>query len=62
MKYQNDEAKELQELGEIPDNVKINEGGIDLGSDEDDSDDGLGGNDSSDEEETKKDDIDIDDI
>jgi hypothetical protein len=27
LKYYEDEAKELQELGEIPEHIKINEGG-----------------------------------
>ena len=34
MKYYDDEAKELKDLGEIPEHIKINEG--DFGFDEDD--------------------------
>lgn len=59
MKYFDEEAKELQELGEIPDHVKIAEGGIGLSDEEGgfgmDSDDDYG-----DEEEKK--DVNIDDI
>ena len=60
MKYFDEEAKELQELGEIPEHVKIAEGAIDPdgdmgfemgGSDEDEDD----------EEETKKE-VDVDNI
>lgn len=50
LKYYDEEAKELKELGEIPEHVKINEGGFDL--DEPGYDDG--------EEEKEEDDLDID--
>ena len=30
MKYYDEEAKELKELGEIPEHIKINEGDFDL--------------------------------
>ena len=53
-KYYDDEAKELQELGEIPEHVKINEGDYDF----DDEGFEMGGN----EEEKEEDDIDIDNI
>jgi hypothetical protein len=48
LKYYDEEARELQELKEIPENVKINEGGFDL------EEGGL------DEEEKEEDDLDID--
>ena len=57
MKYFDEEAKELQELEEIPDHIKIAEGGIGLSDDEDgfgDDDDDEDG----DEEEKKEVDID----
>lgn len=46
MKYYEDEAKELQELGEIPEHIKINEGDfdeddIDLGVHDDGKDEDL---------------------
>ena len=56
MKYFDEEAKELQELGEIPEHVKIAEGGIGL-----DDDEGFGDSDEDDDEEEKKD-VDIDNI
>ena len=56
MKYFDEEAKELQELGEIPEYVKIAEGGIGL-----DDEEGFGDSDEDDDEEEKKD-VDIDNI
>ena len=56
MKYFDEEAKELQELGEIPDYVKIAEGGIFSDDEEGDDDDDDGNN----EEEKKE--VDIDNI
>lgn len=50
-KYYDEEAKELKELGEIPEHVKINEGDFDFEED---------GN--YDEEEKEEDDIDIDNV
>ena len=35
MKYYDEEAKELQDLGELPDHIKIAEGGYGLSDDED---------------------------
>lgn len=52
LKYYDEEAKELKELGEIPEHIKINEGDFDF------DDDGFGG----DEEEKEEDDLDIDTI
>ena len=50
LKFYDDEAKELKELGEIPEHVKINEGDYDF------EDDGFGGG----EEDKEEDDLDID--
>ena len=60
-KYYPEEAFELQELGEIPDNIHINEG---LPEDDNEGMDGndleLGGG--SDDEDNKNDDLDIDNL
>ena len=53
LKYYDEEAKELKELGELPEHVKINEGDYD-----DDGEDGFGGA----EEGKEEDDLDIDNI
>lgn len=53
LKYYDEEAKELKELGEIPEHVKINEG---TDFDED------GFNYVDDDEEEKEDDLDIDTV
>ncbi len=53
LKYYDEEAKELKELGEIPEHVKINEGEFDFDGDEDD----MGG-----EEQKEEDELDIDNI
>ena len=60
MKYFDEEAKELQELGEIPDHVKIAEGGIGLDDDEDGF--GIGDSDDEDGDEEEKKEIDVDKI
>ena len=64
-KYYPEEAFELQELGEIPDNLAINQGAPD-GEEEMGSDDGFGMDDGLDDdgdlEEQKMDDKDIDDL
>ena len=54
MKYYDDEAKELKELGEIPEHIKINEGDFDF---EGDGFDYVGA-----EEEKEEEDIDIETI
>ena len=60
-KYYAEEAFELQELGELPENVTINEGMPDEeGMEENDLI--VGGEDSDEEEDGKNDDLDIDDI
>ena len=63
MKYYDEEAKELQELGELPDHIKIAEGGFGLDDDEDGFGMAMGSDDEDDDddEEVKKD-INIDDI
>ena len=60
MKYFDEEAKELQELGEIPEHVKIAEGAIDPAGDMG-FDMGGSDEDEDDEEETKKE-VDVDNI
>lgn len=54
LKYYDEEAKELKELGELPEHVKINEGEYDF----EDGEDGFGGA----EEGKEEDDLDIDNI
>ena len=52
-KYYDEEAKELKELGEIPEHVKINEGNFDF------EDEGFGDDD---DDEEEKDELNIDNI
>jgi hypothetical protein len=52
MKYYDEEAKELKELGEIPEHIKINEGDFDF------EEDGF----QLEEEEKEEDDLDIDNV
>lgn len=54
LKYYDEEAKELKELGEIPEHVKINEGNLDFDED--------GYNYGDDDEEEKEEDINIDTV
>ena len=65
-KYYTEECFELQELGEIPDSIAINQGAPDGEEIELGSDDGFGADDGLDAdgdlEETKMDDQDIDDL
>ena len=51
----------MQELGELPDNIRINEGGVTYSDDEEEGFDNLGGDDD-DEEEEKKAAVNINDI
>ena len=61
-KYYPEEAFELQDLGEIPENITINEGLPDEeGIDENDLQIG-GGSDDEEDEDTKNDDLDIDNL
>ncbi len=55
LKYFDEEARELKELGEIPEHVKINEGEFDF--DGESGDEGMAG-----EEGKEEDDLDIDNI
>ena len=60
-KYYPEEAFELQDLGELPENIAINEGM----PDEDAGEDGdlmIGGNDDDEDGEGANDDLDIDDL
>ena len=53
----------MQELGELPDNIRINEGGVTYSDDEEDGFDNLGGgDDDDDDEEEKKAAVNINDI
>ena len=52
----------MQELGELPDNIRINEGGVTYSDDEEDGFGDLGGDDDDDEEEEKKAAVNINDI
>ena len=61
MKYFDEEARELQELGEIPDHVKIAEGGVGLDDDGFEINGHSDDDDDDDEEEQKKE-INIDNI
>jgi len=61
LKYYEQEAFELQELGELPDTVRIAEGGFNY-SDEDEEGFDLGGGDEEDEEEEKKQAVNVNDI
>ena len=59
MKYFDEEARELQELGEIPEHIKIAEGGIGFG---DEAEGDWNAEDDDEDEEEEKKDIDIDNI
>ena len=59
-KYYPEEAQELQDMAEIPENIQINEGAPDEQDDEEGLDMLVAGDD--DDEEGKNDDIDIDDL
>ena len=56
-KYYPEEAFELQDMGELPETMAINEGLVDQ-----DEEDQMAMGDYDDEEENKNDDLDIDDI
>ena len=59
-KYYPEEAYELQDAGEIPENIAINEGVVDEAEGMEGDDMLVGGDDG--DEDGKKDDIDIDDL
>ena len=64
LKYYEEEARELQELGELPESIRIAEGGFQYSDEEEDGFDMMGGaaGDDDDEEEEKKAPVDINDI
>lgn len=63
LKYYEEEARELQELGELPESIKIAEGGFAYSDDEEDGFDmAAGADEEEDEEETKKAAVNINDI
>jgi len=63
LKYYEIEAQELQELGEIPDTIRIAEGGFDYSDDEEGGfDAAAGGEESEDDEDEKKTPLDINKI
>ena len=62
LKYFDEEARELQEMGEIPDHIKIAEGGFDYDDDEEGGFDAAAEAGLDDDEEEKKIDVDIDKI
>jgi translation initiation factor 1A len=65
-KYNPDEARNLKAAGELPNNIKINEGEVVVGGDDEDTvrfvEDNGGAGEESVEEEEDDDDLDIDDI
>jgi len=62
LKYYDEESRELQELGELPESIRIAEGGFTYSDDEDEGFDGIGGGDDDDDEEEKKAAVNINDI
>jgi len=54
LKYYEQEAFELQELGELPDTIRIAEGGFAYSDEEEDGFDAAAGDEMDDEEEEKK--------
>ena len=53
LKYYDEEARELQELGELPEHIQIAEAGLNF-DDEDEEGDGFGGADADEEDEEEK--------
>ena len=62
LKYYDEEARELQELGELPESIRIAEGGFAYSDDEEDGFDAAAGGGSDEEEEEKKAPLDINNI
>ena len=63
LKYYEEEARELQDLGELPESIRIAEGGFAYSDDDEDGfDAAAGGDDDDDDEEEKKAAININDI
>ena len=51
LKYYDEEARELQELGELPDSIRIAEGGFTYSDEEEDGFDGAAGGEDEEEED-----------
>ena len=63
LKYYEEEARELQELGELPESIKIAEGGFSYSDEEgEDAFAAAAGNEEDDDEEEKKEELDVDGI
>ena len=62
LKYYEEEARELQELGELPESIRIAEGGFSYSDDEEDGFGAAAGDDEGDEEEEKKAAVNVEDI
>lgn len=62
LKYYDEEARELQELGELPESIRIAEGGFSYSDDDEEGFDAAGGGDDDDDEEEKKAALDVDNI
>ena len=62
LKYYDEEARELQELGELPESIRIAEGGFDYSDEDEDGFGAAAGGGSDDEEEEKKQAVNINDI
>mmetsp|Transcript_17207 Transcript_17207/g.23223 ORF Transcript_17207/g.23223 Transcript_17207/m.23223 type:complete len:91 (-) Transcript_17207:121-393(-) len=61
LKYYEEEARELQELGELPESIRIAEGGFSYSDDDEQGFDAAAGEDE-DEEEEKKEALNVDNI
>ena len=62
LKYYDVEALELQELGELPESIRIAEGGFSYSDDDEEGFDAAGGGEDDDDEEEKKAALDVDNI
>lgn len=62
LKYYDEEARELQELGELPESIRIAEGGFSYSDDDEEGFDAAGGGEDDDDEEEKKAALDVDNI
>lgn len=62
LKYYDEEARELQELGELPESIRIAEGGFSYSDEDEEGFDAAGGGDDDDDEEEKKAALDVDNI
>ena len=62
LKYYDEEARELQDLGELPESIRIAEGGFSYSDDDEEGFDAAAQGDEDDEEEEKKEVVKIDDI